>query len=75
MLKNSENFKNGYQRAEEAGENSSFIFTVCVKSVLHYHFKFACVVLQIAIKDFLKFTSKNRETGRFNWFYLQSYSS
>ena len=26
------------------GENSSCIFTVCVKSVLHYHFKLAYIV-------------------------------
>ena len=29
-----------------SGENSSFILTVCAKSVPRYHFKLACVVLQ-----------------------------
>ena len=33
----------------KAGENSSFIFTVFVKSVPRYHFKLAYVVLQMAI--------------------------
>ena len=32
--------------ANQAGENSSFIFTVCVKSVPHYHFKVAYVMHQ-----------------------------
>ena len=36
--------------ANQAGENSSFIFTVCVKSVPRYHFKLANVVLQMAAK-------------------------
>ena len=40
--------------ANQAGENSSFIFTVCVKSVPRYHFKLACVVLQTAVKEFFK---------------------
>ena len=40
--------------ANVAGENSSFIFTVCVKSVPLYHFKLACVVLHMAGKDFLE---------------------
>ena len=31
--------------ANQAGENSLFIFTVCVKSVPRYHFKLAYVVL------------------------------
>ena len=30
----------------QAGENSSFIFTVCVKLVPRYHFKLAYVILQ-----------------------------
>ena len=30
--------------ANPAGKNSSFIFTVCVKSVPFYHFKLAFVV-------------------------------
>ena len=37
-----------------AGENSSFIFTVCVKSVPHYQFKLAYVVLQMSVKEFFK---------------------
>ena len=36
--------------ANPGGENSSFIFTVCVKSVPHYHFKLAHVVLYMAVK-------------------------
>ena len=36
--------------ANEVDENSSFIFTVCVKSVPLYHFKLAYVVLQMAVK-------------------------
>ena len=37
-----------------AGENSSFIFTVCVKSVPRYDFKIACVVLQMAVNEFFE---------------------
>ena len=33
-----------------AGENSSFIFTVCVKSVPLYHFKLAYVVLHMTVR-------------------------
>ena len=40
--------------ANTAGENSSFIFTVCVKSVSLYHFKLAYVVLHMAVKEFFK---------------------
>ena len=40
--------------ANKAGENSSFIFTVCVKSVPCYHFKLVYVVLQMAVKEFLE---------------------
>ena len=40
--------------ANQAGENSSFIFTVCVKSVPRYHFKLAYVVLQMAVKEFFE---------------------
>ena len=48
-------------------ENSLFIFIVCDKSVLLYHFKLAYVVLQMAVKEFFaKPTSKNVEIGRFN---------
>ena len=52
--------------ANAAGDNSSFIFTVCVKFVPLYHFKLAYVFLHIAVKEFSKSTSKNREIGRFN---------
>ena len=40
--------------ANQAGENSSFIFTVCVKSVPRYHFKLAYVILQMAVKKFFR---------------------
>ena len=40
--------------ANQAGENSSFIFTVCVKLVPRYHFKLACVILQMAVKEFFE---------------------
>ena len=50
----------------QSGENSSFIFTVGVKSVPRYHFKLAYVILQIAVKGFFsKPTPKNGEKGRF----------
>ena len=35
-------------------ENSSFIFTVCVKSVPRYHFQLAYVVLQMAVREFFE---------------------
>ena len=59
----------GHQSACDAkavGENSSFIFTVCVRSVSGYHFKLAYVVLQMAVKDFSKPASINGEIARFN---------
>ena len=37
--------------ANAAGENSSFIFTVCVKSVPRYHFKLSYVVLHMALNQ------------------------
>ena len=37
--------------ANPVGENSSFIFTVRVKSVPLYHFKLAFVALHIAVKE------------------------
>ena len=37
-----------------AGENSSFIFTVCVKSVPLYNFKFAYVVVHMAVNKFFE---------------------
>ena len=55
--------------ANPAGENSSFIFTVCVKSVLLYHFKLAYV--HMAVKEFFGSPiSKNGKIGRFNQSYL-----
>ena len=41
-------------QANPAGETSSFISTVCVKSVPLYHFKLAYVVLDVAIKEFFE---------------------
>ena len=41
-------------KASPGGENSSFIFTACVKSVPVYHFKLPCVVLRTAVKKVLK---------------------
>ena len=38
----------------QEGENSSFIFTVCVKSVRRHHFKLAYVVLQMAVEEFFE---------------------
>ena len=32
----------------------AFIFTVCVKSVPHYHFELAYVILQMAVKEFFE---------------------
>ena len=52
--------------ANPAGENSSFIFTVCVKSVPLYHFKIAYVVLHTAVKELFEPTSISGEIGRFN---------
>ena len=40
--------------ANPAGENSSFIFTVGVKSVPLYHFMLAYVVLHTAVKEFFE---------------------
>ena len=65
-IKLSENLIQMTCEANAAGENSSFIFTVGVKSVPLYHFKLACVILHMAVKLFSKPTSKNREVGRFN---------
>ena len=52
--------------ANPAGENSSFISTVCVKSVPRYHFKLCYVVLHMVVKEFSKPSFKNGEIGRFN---------
>ena len=54
------------KRTCKAGENSSFIFTVRVRSVPRYHFKLAYVILQMLSKNFLKLISKNGDIGRFN---------
>ena len=40
--------------ANQAGENSSIIFTVCVRSVPRYHFKLVYVILQMAVKEFFE---------------------
>ena len=40
--------------ANPAGENSSFIFTACVKSVPLYCFWLCCVVLHMAVKEFFE---------------------
>ena len=40
--------------ANAASENSSFIVTVCVKSVPRYHFQLTYVVLQMAVKEFFE---------------------
>ena len=37
--------------ANPVGENSSFIFTVCVKSVPLYNFKLAYVAIHMAVKE------------------------
>ena len=58
-----------FQRTCEAnpgGDNSSFIFTVRLKSVLLYHFKLAYVVLHMAVKEFFETQSKNGDIGHFN---------
>ena len=34
--------------------NGSFTFTVCVRSVLRYHFKLAHVILQMSVKEFFE---------------------
>ena len=52
--------------ANVAGENSSFIFTVCVKAVACYHFKLAMKFFISLPKHFSKPTSESGEIGRFN---------
>ena len=44
----------GICSANQAGENGSSIFTACVRYVPRYHFKFACEILQMAVKQFLE---------------------
>ena len=41
-------------KANAAGESSSFIFTVCVKSVPLYHFKLSHEALHMAVKEFFE---------------------
>ena len=41
-------------KANPAGENSSLIFTVCVRSVPRYHFKLAYLIPQMAVKEFFE---------------------
>ena len=40
--------------ANQAGENNSFIFIICLKSVPLHHFKLAYVVLHMAVKEFFE---------------------
>ena len=61
--------------ANQVGENSSFIFTVCVKSVPRHYFKLAYVILQMAVKEVFESTSRNGEIGCFSRLYLQSHFS
>ena len=42
------------KKANPASENSSLIFTVCVKSVQLYRFKLVYVVLRMAVKEFFE---------------------
>ena len=44
----------------------AYLYLQSVKSVPSYHFKLAYVVLQMAVKEFSKPTSKNGEIGHFN---------
>ena len=41
-------------QANQVGENSSFIFTVRVRSVPRYHFNLLYVILQMAVKEFFE---------------------
>ena len=63
ISKNAYDLKDLYCEANPAGENSSFIFTVCVKSVPLYHFKLAYIQLS---KNVSKPTSKNKQIGHYN---------
>ena len=47
-------FHHQQKDANSAGENSSFIFTVCVKSVPLYHLKLPYIVLHMAVKEFFE---------------------
>ena len=50
MIENSVKYRTC--EANPAGENSSLIFTVCVKSVPFYYSKLAYVVPDMAVKEF-----------------------
>ena len=63
ISKSRRTFKKGYPpswtqertcEAKALADNSSFIFTVCVKSVPLYHSRLAYVVLHIAVKEFFQ---------------------
>ena len=41
-------------KGNAVGGNSSFIFTVCVKSVSHYHFKLVYVIFHMVVKEFFE---------------------
>ena len=56
--------------ANPVGENSSFIFTVCVKSVPLHHFKLAYVALHMAVKECFKAMNYNSENGEIGYFNL-----
>ena len=43
----------------------SFLYSV--RSVPHYHFNLAYVILQMTVKEFLKLTSKNGDIDHFNF--------
>ena len=51
------------REANQAGENSSFTFTVCVKSVPRYHFKLAYVVLHMGVKEFFEAHLESQQAG------------
>ena len=55
-----------YLLIEEKSLWSSFIFTVCVRSVPCYHFKLAYIVSQMAAKEFFETPFKNGEIVFFN---------
>ena len=51
FIKSTKRFEQRTREANPVGENNSFIFTVCVKSVPRYHFKLVYVVLHVAVKQ------------------------
>ena len=46
--------------------SSSFMFTVCFKSVPFYHFKLAFVVLHMAVEEFFETHFQNWRNRQFN---------